>query len=239
MVAVLAAPLSRRRGANPCARPRRPRHRLLAAARRSALQRRRAPVDGVPAAGTRNPFAGHDGGAAFGRPQPLHHRDGQSLRARDGVGADDACDGRGRRHVGGLAGDRRAGGHRGRDDRRTDQRIRDRLSRRLADSRDARHDDDVQGPVDRPHARQRHLRLSRSDRLSRQRNADGRARGAVDLPRALRAGGGAAQQEPVRSQDLHDRVEREGDALFRSGHQARAARASICSPASSPSSRRS
>ena len=160
-MAVLAAPLPRRRGANPCARPRCPPHRLLAAPRRSALQRPRAAIDGLPAAGARHPFAGHDGDAAFWRPQPFHHRNSQSLRARDGVGADNACDGRGRRHVGGLAGDRRARGRRGRDDRRTDQWIRDRLSRRLADPRHARHDDDVQGPVDRPHPRQRHLGLSR------------------------------------------------------------------------------
>ena len=107
---------------------------------------------------------------------------------------------------------------------RAHQRLRHRLSRRVADPGDARHDDDVQGPVDRPDARQRHLRLSRADRLPRQRHARRRAGGAADLPRAVRADGGAAQQEPVRPQDLHDRLEREGDALFRRRHQARPAR---------------
>ena len=133
---------------------------------------------------------------AVGRAEPVDHRHGQSLRADDGLGADDAsCRAAhgfmwgGWQVIAVLAGVAVAAivG--------ADQRLRHRLPRRLADPRDARHDDDVQGPVDRHDARQRHLRLSRTDRLS---SATAPSSGVpvalLRLSGAVRPDGGAAQQ---------------------------------------------
>ena len=98
---------------------------------------------------------------------------------------------------------------------RPHQRICHRLSRRFADPRNARYDDALQGPRDRPDTRQRHLRISGAHCFYRQWNGF-RSAFCPDRACALCLARRAhAKCDAVRGEGLHDRFEREGDPLLR------------------------
>ena len=90
------------------------------------------------------------------------------------------------------------------------------------------------GSRHRADPRQRHLRLSGADRLPRQRHGRRPADRRCSSSSPVHPDGGDAQPHAVRQEDLHDRLERRGDALFRRRHPRASSSRSTCCRACSP-----